>query len=893
MALGSHLKMSYLHLCLLICCVTLGCSEVPSFQPETFYQYYYTLDLKVAHVSQPAMPRTRLEFHATVDTYLLWRNKSQPDEQLVYLQMKDFTIHNKSSHILDTTEDLTMKHLIDTEKKSSLGFPVIFHWSAGKVMSLYSTGEKDSRVLDLKRGLVSLFQFQPLNGIHVEEDVSGRCQVTYNVSKDFINKTKDLKSCINSPFGYEADHKVLGVSWNSTSKGYLSLKGTTFEKAVLQENHNFSASLRSLLGVQITSRQQLELISSKPGPPEINGESVDKILGELQEKYQKEEILSHPRTPSVGNHDLLLKKYLETSKRKATKLTTSKTSTVRHFHNVVSTLRNAKKKDVLQLFQMASSDLLPFFIDAAVAAQSSASLAAVSDFLDFTKKKQVPLQEKFLHSAAFTPHPSIELLNLVMRKLMGKVTDNAIMETGIVIMGAIIGKLCRMELCEEQDVELAKATLLEGLNNAQDETEMKIYLLSLKNAQLPETIPILLQYAEEHTGVVCSTALFALQSFPAEFVSIEEVKDTLRHIFHQTYQQYDKKSRLMAAETLLSVNCSLVDLYSISAGLEFMDIESSKLLLSKLHNKLRLQHPAKPEETPLKDRFLNNYWTMSRAGRSTVFSGPLTVTNEMTSTYGLDLLFTESGLLKRSISDITLFHQNHHLKAMQVSIEAKGLESLMGNEEMEDEGNDAMVGMSAILFDVQLRPVVFFNGYMDLISKVFSSSGEPMSVVKGNILFVEYLQWLPMQSGLQAVVQYQGGLGLDITANIDVSIWEQQSKTTINTKAGLVLEFKTEIDTSFFHVDMKAQVEAETSVNLDSVMKFTAYPMSMCLEMRQDDLPYREIYFLTESFPEMNTTRTVRKGKKSTLWGRDFPFHNSNSEMCRTLKVEEDAGTIF
>lgn len=72
-----------------------------------------------------------------------------------------------------------------------------------------------------------------------------------------------------------------------------------------------------------------------------------------------------------------------------------------------------------------------------------------------------------------------------------------------------------------QDVELAKATLLEGLNNAEDETEMKIYLLSLKNAQLEETIPVLLQYAAEHTGVVCSTALSALQGFPAEILSTE------------------------------------------------------------------------------------------------------------------------------------------------------------------------------------------------------------------------------------------------------------------------------------------------------------------------------------------------------------------------------------
>lgn len=68
---------------------------------------------------------------------------------------------------------------------------------------------------------------------------------------------------------------------------------------------------------------------------------------------------------------------------------------------------------------------------------------------------------------------------------------------------------------------MAKATLVEGLNNAEDKAEMKIYLLSLKNAQLPETIPVLLQYAEEHTGVLCNTALSALQGFPPGVLSTE------------------------------------------------------------------------------------------------------------------------------------------------------------------------------------------------------------------------------------------------------------------------------------------------------------------------------------------------------------------------------------
>ncbi|KAM3913836.1 microsomal triglyceride transfer protein large subunit-like [Leptodactylus fuscus] len=829
------------------------------------------------------MPATKLQIDATIETSLLWRKKEQSHEQLIRVQVKDFTVHNKRNP--GTTEYAA----INAEKRSCLDAPIIFHWSSGKVLGLYSTGENDSLVLDLKRGLVSLFQFQPLSGTHVEEDVSGSCQVTYNTSKDFISKTKDLMSCINSEFGYDSDYKVLGVSWNSTCRANMSLIDSTIQKVFSEENHNLSASLRSQLGVHITARQQLEFISSQPGSPEIQGESIDTVLGQLQEKFHKVELLSHPRYRPAANHTLL-NEYLEISKKKTKKPAFSKISTVRYFRNAVNTLRSAKKQQVLQIFKTASSDLVPFFIDAAVAAQSPATLAALSEFLDFTKKKQADLHEKFLYSAAFTPHPTVDLLNLVLRKLKGRVPNPDIMETGIIITGAIVGKLCRMDLCEDQDVELAKATLLEGLNNAEDETEIKIYLLSLKNAQLLETIPTLLQYAEEHSGVVCSTALSALQSFPVEILSTEEVKDTLRQILHQTHQEYDKKSRLIAAEILLSVDFSMADINSISEALESLDNESSNLLLSKLHHELSLHH-RQMMKIPFKDRYRNDYWRMLQAGRSTVFSGLLSAANDTVSTYGLDLLFSDSGLLKRSISDITLYNGNHQLKAMQVSLEARGLESLIGEGEA-DEEEEAMVGMSAILLGVQLRPVVFFNGYMDLMSKVFSSTGEPTNVVRGNLLLVDYLQWIPLQSGLHAIVQHQAALGLDISAKIDISIWDQQSKTNINTKAGLVLDFVTDIDTSFFHLFLKSEADAETSVNLDSILQLTGSPIQMCLELRQDNMPCRETYILHETFPASNTSHIVRKRRISTQWGRDFPFHNANSEMCRTLKAAEDVSSV-
>lgn len=76
-------------------------------------------------------------------------------------------------------------------------------------------------------------------------------------------------------------------------------------------------------------------------------------------------------------------------------------------------------------------------------------------------------------------------------------------------------------------------------------------------------------------------------------------------------------------------------------------------------------------------------------------------------------------------------------------IEAQGLETIIAATPDEGEENlDSFAGMSAILFDVQLRPVTFFQGYGDLMSKMLSATGDPINVVKGLILLTDYSQVL-------------------------------------------------------------------------------------------------------------------------------------------------------
>lgn len=77
----------------------------------------------------------------------------------------------------------------------------------------------------------------------------------------------------------------------------------------------------------------------------------------------------------------------------------------------------------------------------------------------------------------------------------------------------------------------------------------------------------------------------------------------------------------------------------------------------------------------------------------------------------------------------------------QVSLETSGLDSLFGTEATKGaEEEEIMAGMSAMFLGVQIQPVVFFQGYPDLMSKYFLADEGPMNIISANILILDHRQ---------------------------------------------------------------------------------------------------------------------------------------------------------
>ncbi|XP_048360863.1 microsomal triglyceride transfer protein-like [Sphaerodactylus townsendi] len=853
--------------------------EVPTFQPGILYQYRYSLDTQLNYLSRSSWQRSEVQAEATVHVHLLWRNVSDAKEHLLQVEIHNLQVHHNPDHKKNKTNN-SGPFTGDSPNTPELQQPIFLHWNKGKVVALYENKATSPLTLELKRGLASLLQFQTHSGKETEEDISGSCQVTYAVSKDSILKTKDLHSCIRPKFGFSSVNKIFEVLWQPTSKSVYSVDGSLLKSALAEENHVISLSLRSSIGVNITSRQYLELVTQKPGSKELSGISLQEALAAILEKPQPTDIASEP-SKRICTQCPTLKNYLKSLVKKKFKMDVSKASTTWKFHRVVQMLRDANKKDIVVLLKKAPQNMVPFYVDAALAVQSTASLMALSEFLDFGNERQTPLLEKFLFGAAVSPRPSKELFRLVLDKMKRKTVDPIIWETGNLVIGTLVGKLCRMKLCELQEVRTGIETILQNLKRTRDNAERVLYLLALKNALLPETIPTFLSYAEEGSAAVSAAALSALQRYPTQYIT-SQVKMAMNRIFHQSWHLYPKTSRLIAAEIVLDNQPSTMDFINILLATRELEREMSRLLLSKIQSILH-SHEHSTRQTikdVLKDPQINNYYILSsRIGNSDVFSGPLAVTRDIFSTYGQEMLFTESGVPKKSTTNINVLSHDCQLQFIQVVLETAGFESLLGGSADDEEEQEIMTGMSPVLLDVQLRPVTFFQGYTDLVAKVLMSGSEPITVVRGNTLLIDHQQAIPLQSGLQGVLTVQGGLGLDISANVNVNLWDQELKTSIKTRVALTMDFQAEMDAPFFQATVRSQSELESA--LDGSVFLQLSGGLVCLQMIQEPGSCRESFLVFESSGNHNAT--LHKGMQTTFPGLSLPFHRTNSEMCKIL----------
>ncbi|MEE6460602.1 hypothetical protein FKM82_001032 [Ascaphus truei] len=862
----------------------------PRLNNGRIYKYIYTTEVLIDRPRGSPQDSVGYKIISDVEVNLIWRNPNNDDDQLIRIWMKNVQVEGVSERPQDknifagtnAVKELGENYL------SILQRPLLVQWNNGKVKNFYSHQDEPTILLNIKRGLASLFQIQLNSGSVNEVDVSGTCKVTYQMRQNRVNKIKELNTCKISKTGFTNSNKVLGISNKGTSATIYILEDGFIKSVLAEENHVLTLNLYQDIAAKIVCKQNLELKSTEAGTKETLGKQISPVIKGLDPKYVALPLVADQlkteckSCPSLQQHWQAIRKQLEPKNL-------SKADAGRSFLSFIQSLRRAKKSEMLQLLRTEKEDVLPQLVDAVTFAQTSASLEAMLEFLDFTNGSSALLQERFLYACGLASHPNELMLKALLGKFNGKIANNEIKETVVIIMGALIKKLCPGGGCKIPSVVEAKKLILEGLQKAEKPSDIKTHLLALKNANLPEGIPLLLKYSESGEGSVSSIAISALQKYDISFIT-EEVKKALNRIYHQNDKIHEKTVRTAAADIILNSKPSYMEVKNVLLSIGELPLEMNKYMLSVIQDILQFEMPAsKLIRHVLKDMWVHNYDRFSKTGSSSAYSGYVTRRSDSSATYSLDILYSGSGILRRSNMDTFVYAKNTELHAIQVVIEAQGLESLIaatadeGEEELE-----SFAGMSAILFDVQLRPVTFFQGYSDLMSKVFSATGDPISVVKGLVLLTDHSEIIQLQSGLKASAEFQGGLAIDISGGMDFSLWYRESKTSVNNRGAMVIAGNVTVDSVFVSAGMETRFETEASFDFLTTVKFSSYPFLVCMQMDKSAFPFRQYVTKYESLPS-GKSYVSRKGKVRTVAGTELPLHQENSNMCSKVFAEQSS----
>ncbi|KAE8300209.1 Microsomal triglyceride transfer protein [Larimichthys crocea] len=861
-----------------------GGAAGPRLNNNQLYKFSYTTEVLVDRARGSKEGSTGYRISSDVDVNLVWRDPSSKDDQLIRLVISNVRIDpaSRRSEKKNILHGSTAESVLGKTKLAALMKPFLLHLKNGKAKAFYSYWAEPATIKNLKRGLASLLQVQLKTGKVIENDVSGRCTVDYKAVKGQVTRTKILDTCKTPETGFTTHSQVLGVSRKSNSVTVFTLEDGFIGSAVAEEMHSLAVNARRSAAAKVVSRQTLKLVGTEAGPLEAAGKDVAGVVKSIDAKLAAvgivaEKVKSQCKgCPSLFEHWQAQQKQLEPA-------SLSKATAPRSFLALIQSIRKASKDDILKVLKSASKTSLPQVVDAVTSSQTAASLDAMLEFLNFTDAKSFVLQERFLYACGFSSHPNERMLQALLDISKGKIGNTDIKESVVIIMGALVHKLCQKGGCNLPAVVKVKKLILEGPDSTKVESEVQMYLLALKNSLLPEAIPIFTKYAESEVGAYNTISLTALQRYDVNLMT-NEVKLTVNRVYHQNRRIYEKNVRAAAADVILSSNPSYVEVKNLLLSIGNLPYEMNKYMLSKIQDILRFQLPAsKVIQQAMKDMISHNYDRFAKVGSSSAYSGFMAQSADVTSTYSLDILYSGSGVLRRSNMNIYGASNGAMLHGLQVAIEAQGLESLIAATPDEGEEDlESFAGMSALLFDVQLRPVTFFKGYSDLMSKMFSMSGEPMNVVKGLILLTDHSEVIHLQSGLKASAEFQGGLAIDISGGMEVSLWYRESKTSVNNRGALVVTGNVTVDMDFMRAGVEVSFETEASLDFITTVQFSEYPFLVCMQMDKTTFPFSESVSKYESLSSGKSIAS-HKSKKQLVPGSEFPLHQENSNMCKRV----------
>ncbi|XP_076825424.1 microsomal triglyceride transfer protein-like [Clavelina lepadiformis] len=889
-------------LCVCLCCGFASVASAgPYYEKDKLYRYSYETEVILNEADLATEDKVH-RMHADVGLKLIaifeltarWTDPENQNDQIIEMKFQEAEIFNVSDRL---KQDNSFHSIRRSKSLRSIAKPLIFRSTHGKVVSLYVSSSETISSLNVKRGMLGLMQVQSNTGQRTEEDPSGTCSVSYEVTAAEVKKVKDMDSCENNEEGFDSLNQALGVTTASTSRALYTLSDDLSHIlfAVAMESKSIRVNVKQDISLFIRGRQKLGLLEIEDQKSRTSSTADAALKAFAAERrnegdsYIKQALTSTRDSKDCAEGCLNIQDILELHHEDLTKVNMANSSSVQAYLTAVRAARQADKKTLSKMMKdKANEDIRLTLIDVLAATQTPASQAVLMKNLDFTKTENTGDIERALSGIAFSSHPSELALKDLAKVFKGKIGNPKIKETVALAIGAVLNKFCRIKEgnCKRKVVKEVRDMMLQGLKEAESEDDQTLYIHFVRNSAQPGFIPQLLHYAENSAyPLVHHLAITSLGVYDNSQLN-KDVIPVMSRIFHQNWKKYESTVRSAAANQILMADPSERDVQNLVLSLpELKSRELANFIYARIMDLIKTGHSSRPTLLKvLQDRSYGNYWTLAQAGMASAFTGYIFNGTESHGTYGLFMEYSNAGMMRRTAVDFSLHGKGDNIALTQLGIVAQGLEGLTGSAADEGEEElDSMVGMASSMMGVKLRPLTFFRGYSNMMSLIWSgSSGDPAGV-EAFLLLTDHLQHILMASGLRIKAEVLGAISTKITAEIAFSLWNRNVEIVSKNEGALSVQCRLTLESPIVRASVRNQFDAQTGLLFSVFTDFSSLPPKSCMRLSHPSFSMEKSLRKYERVKGSNKRLLSMWRQSQDVLGRTLPLHLGNSQMCTKI----------
>uniref|UniRef100_UPI00358E9F40 microsomal triglyceride transfer protein large subunit-like n=1 Tax=Myxine glutinosa TaxID=7769 RepID=UPI00358E9F40 len=240
--------------------------QVPS-RGET-RSYYYRTAIVTTQNGYTAR-NTDLQLEARADVAGLWDGETEEGDKLLRLILSDVKISSGRKKHIDVrnrrTADLDVDRVLGPGATEHLSAETLFCWRRGQVQGIYVLPNETEVITNIRRGFISLFQFQLQPGEVKETGLFGVCRVRYSVQPGQVTKHVIPGSCQLSHLKSAGLSQVLEWEFLSQVEFSFAFRNGVLTTANCLEHHVLKLPIQESVSINATSWQEMQLQSTNTG----------------------------------------------------------------------------------------------------------------------------------------------------------------------------------------------------------------------------------------------------------------------------------------------------------------------------------------------------------------------------------------------------------------------------------------------------------------------------------------------------------------------------------------------------------------------------------------------------------------------------------------------------